>query len=83
MHLNDRAFAIAEGLLRQAAVIGGKIHEIAGVRVLDCGVESLGSDAAGLGLARAALAGAGEVKLLAAGTPASAWPGCQSTPMLT
>lgn len=77
MHLNDRAFTIAEGLLRQAAVIGGKIHEIAGVRVLDCGVESPGSDAAGLGLARAALAGAGEVKLLAPGTPASAWPGCQ------
>lgn len=77
MHLNDRAFTIAEGLLRRAAVIGGEIHEIAGVRVLDCGVESPGSEAAGLGLARAALAGAGEVALLPPGAVASAWPGCQ------
>lgn len=76
MHLNKRAFTIAERLLRQAAALGGTVHETGGVWVLDCGVQSPGSDAAGLGLARAALAGAGEVRLLAPGSPESAWPEC-------
>ena len=55
MRLNETTFSIAEGLISQAATIGAEVHEIGGVRVLDCGVKAPGSDAAGLGMARTAL----------------------------
>jgi methenyltetrahydromethanopterin cyclohydrolase len=77
MDLNDQAFAIAAGLIRQAAALGCLVHETAGVQVLDCGVECSGSEAAGLGMARAAVGGAGEVTLVTPGSTASAWAECQ------
>lgn len=64
MQLNHRAFAIARGLLSQAEAIGCRAVEAAGVRILDCGVRSPGSERAGIGMAQAALAGLAEVDVL-------------------
>ena len=79
MGLNERGFEIAEELVRRADAIAGVCNDLGGVRVLDCGIVASGSDEAGLGMARVALGGAGEVSLTAAALidPAlAAWPGC-------
>ena len=79
MGLNERGHEIAADLIRHAVEIGAACHEVGGVRLLDCGVDAQGSPAAGLGMARVALGGAGEVSLTeaAAADPAvAAWPGC-------
>ena len=76
MRLNETTFSIAEGLISQAATIGAEVHEIGGVRVLDCGVKAPGSDAAGLGMARTALGGAGDASLIPVGGRDSAWQEC-------
>lgn len=89
MGLNDAGFTIAEGLVRRCAEIGAAVAVCGGVVVLDCGVNAAGSDEAGLGMARVALGGAGEVVISPASSkpassiPASSthaeaapWPGC-------
>lgn len=79
MGLNERGYEIAEDLIRRAAEIGAVCQTLAGVRVLDCGVTARGGDAAGVGMARVALGGAGAVSVLQAALaePATAaWPGC-------
>jgi len=85
MGLNDAGFTIAEGLVRRCAELGAAVAVCGGVVVLDCGVNAAGSDEAGLGMARVALGGAGDVVITpASSTPASSthaagpapWPGC-------
>jgi methenyltetrahydromethanopterin cyclohydrolase len=78
MGLNQRGHEIAEGLVGRASEIKAACHDRGGVRVLDCGVEAPGSDAAGLGMACVALGGGGRVELLppAADPALAAWPGC-------
>ena len=79
MGLNERGYEIAEDLIRRANEIDAVCHDRGGVRVLDCGVSTSGSAAAGTGMARVALGGAGTVSLLEpdeAGPATTAWPGC-------
>ncbi|MFM8414232.1 MAG: methenyltetrahydromethanopterin cyclohydrolase [Planctomycetota bacterium] len=79
MGLNERGYEIADDLVHRAADIAAACHDRGGVRVLDCGVTAPGGDAAGLGMARVALGGAGAVSLLepAADDPVvAAWPDC-------
>lgn len=79
MGLNERGYEIAADLVDRAADIAAACHDRGGVRVLDCGVTAPGGDAAGLGMARVALGGAGAVSLHepAADDPTlAAWPGC-------
>jgi len=76
MGLNQRGHEIAADLWLRADEIAATRHERGGVRVLDCGIKAAGSDAAGLGMARVALGGEGEVSLIAAGGTTAAWPGC-------
>ncbi len=78
MGLNELGYEIAARLVARAAEIDTVCHDRGGVRVLDCGVEAAGSDAAGLGMARVALGGGGEVALLPPGTDPTqaAWQGC-------
>jgi len=76
MTLNERAYAIAADLVAGAAGLGAACHDRDGVRVLDCGVRAAGGVDAGLGMARAALAGLGTVGLVAVGADDTAWPGC-------
>lgn len=73
MGLNERAYEIAEGMVRRADALAVACHDIAGVRVLDCGVAAAGCDEAGLEMARVALGGEGSVTLLPAGE--AAWSG--------
>jgi methenyltetrahydromethanopterin cyclohydrolase len=79
MGLNERGHEIAADLIRHAAEIVAVCHQRGGVSVLDCGVAAPGSPSAGLGMARVALGGAGQVSLsdAAAADPArAAWPDC-------
>lgn len=76
MHLNQQAFTIAEDLLLSAEALNAASHVIGGVRVLDCGVHASGCDTAGIGMARASLAGQAEVSQLPPDTAGSAWPDC-------
>lgn len=76
MSLNAAAHRAAEDLLADAAAFGAAVETRAGVRVVDCGVRVRGGDAAGLVMARVALAGRAAVDLLPPGAAAGAWPGC-------
>jgi methenyltetrahydromethanopterin cyclohydrolase len=79
MNLNAAAQRIADQLVARAEAVGVDVTSRAGVRVVDCGVRAGGSHEAGLLMARAALAGLGEVTLLPAGGAAGAgeeWPEC-------
>ncbi len=67
MGLNETGYEIAEKLASRCAEIGAAVIETGGVRLLDCGVNSTGSDEAGLGMARVAMGGGGEVLILPAG----------------
>lgn len=78
MSLNEAAVAIAESLVASAADHRVTCHDTAGVRVVDCGVAAEGGTAAGLVLARTALAGLGGVAVVPRGGDAFgvAWPDC-------
>lgn len=67
MTLNAAAHEIAEHLVARASAVGAEVLTTAGVRVVDCGVRAAGSAEAGLLMARAAMAGLGEVVLLPIG----------------
>jgi methenyltetrahydromethanopterin cyclohydrolase len=80
MHLNQRAYAIAQAAWDRADELGAARHTVGGVRVVDCGTQAGGGAEAGLAMAHAAVAGLGEVALRpanpSAGSFADAWPGC-------
>ena len=79
MDLNTTAFGIAEHIVARAAALGVEVVPTAGARVVDCGIRAAGSVEAGLLMARAAMAGLGEVDLLPAGQADSApdgWADC-------
>lgn len=62
-HLNAGAARVVDDLLANAADADIRVGSVAGARVIDCGVEVNGSLTAGMALARACLAGRGEVTL--------------------
>jgi len=76
MKLNRAAATIAEAMITDAASLGVALHDVAGVRVLDCGAKCRGSTAAGLGMAHVALAGLGTVAVEPAAGFNDEWPGC-------
>jgi methenyltetrahydromethanopterin cyclohydrolase len=78
MQLNQASFEIADAVRADARRLGVACHEIAAVRVIDCGVNAAGSDDAGLAMARAAMGGLGDVRLVADGGTAfgAVWPDC-------
>ncbi|NCA10618.1 methenyltetrahydromethanopterin cyclohydrolase [bacterium] len=80
MTLNESGLRIAERALAEAASLGIRVVTAGGTRVVDCGVETVGSDAAGIVLAEVALAGRGRVWIEPVGGHdaafAAAWPGC-------
>jgi methenyltetrahydromethanopterin cyclohydrolase len=67
--LNATAIAALQAALAAGDDLGIAISHIAGAQVVDCGVEAPGSDAAGLLMARVAMAGLGEVSLEPAESP--------------
>jgi methenyltetrahydromethanopterin cyclohydrolase len=80
MHLNAKAVGIAEQLVARASALGVDVVSIEGVRVVDCGVRAAGGIDAGLLMARAAMAGLGEVGLVPAGAGDAipdGWPDCR------
>ena len=78
MSLNSTASGLADLLCADPEACGVSIVRIAGARIVDCGVQAPGSDAAGLALARIAMAGGGDVAVAnVADTPlATTWPDC-------
>ncbi len=79
MSLNEAGYAIAETLVGRCASLGIATIDTGGVRLVDCGVAAAGSDEAGLGMARVALGGLGEVAVWPADSGTGhvvAWPGC-------
>lgn len=76
MQLNLSALAIAEPLCERAATIAAVVHHVDGGRILDCGVGTVGSIEAGLGMARVALGGLGAVAFEPAAAPLPDWPDC-------
>lgn len=62
--LNERAHRLADEMAADAAALRLAIHNVAGARVLDCGVRAEGGLRAGLALARVCLADQTEVALL-------------------
>lgn len=78
MPLNPAGYTIAAELAAEAARFGVACHETAGVRVVDCGVRASGTPEAGLAMARAAMAGLGDVQLVPAGAGghAAVWSDC-------
>jgi methenyltetrahydromethanopterin cyclohydrolase len=85
MSLNEAAFRLAEPLITAPQAFGSARHGIGGTTVIDCGANEPGGTAAGLLLARVALAGLAAVDLRAAAEGAGAtddWPDCP-WPMVT
>ena len=80
MTLNESGLRIAERALAEAVPLGIEAAASGGVRVIDCGVKAVGSDAAGLALAEVALAGLGRVWIEPVGGHDAAfaadWPAC-------
>jgi methenyltetrahydromethanopterin cyclohydrolase len=78
--LNESGLAIVERALPEARHLAIAVETIAGTRVIDCGVHARGSDAAGLMLAEAAMAGRGAAWLEPPERPdaafAAVWPAC-------
>ena len=70
MQLNHASVKITDTLRAGASHAGVASHEIAGVRVIDCGVSEGGSNEAGLAMARAAMGGLGDVQLVTSKFPA-------------
>ena len=79
MSLNAAAHGIARQLVARAAALGCEVLETARVQVVDCGVRGRGGVDAGILMARAALAGLGDVAILPAAIDAGTvdeWPDC-------
>jgi methenyltetrahydromethanopterin cyclohydrolase len=76
MLLNESAFTVVEPLLADAPRSGASVHDIGGVRVVDCGVREPGGIHAGLTMARAALAGRAAVSLEPETGFGDDWPDC-------
>lgn len=79
MNLNAAAHGIADQLVARAAALGAEVVATAGVRVVDCGVRARGGIDAGLLVARAAMAGLGDVDVLPVGSGPGGddeWPDC-------
>lgn len=78
MPLNSAAFGLADELCAAAAAAGVSVGRIAAARIVDCGVRAPGGDAAGLAMARIAMAGGGAVAVGGVGgTPlATTWADC-------
>jgi methenyltetrahydromethanopterin cyclohydrolase len=62
--LNDRAARLTDQVLSDAAALSLTVHTIAGARVIDAGVESLGGFAAGLIMARICMADLAEIGIV-------------------
>ena len=79
MSLNEAAHAIAAHLVARAEALHCAVVTTGGVRVIDCGVRAAGGIDAGLLMARAAMAGLGDVTIHAADAEAASpgeWPDC-------
>jgi methenyltetrahydromethanopterin cyclohydrolase len=76
MLLNESALAVVKPLLAGGPQAGTTVHEIGGVRVVDCGVQTPGGADAGLLMARAAMAGRGTITLEPPGGFGEEWPDC-------
>jgi methenyltetrahydromethanopterin cyclohydrolase len=71
--INERAQRLADYMAANSTTLRIAVEQIAGARVLDCGIKAPGGLQAGLGLARVCLAGLGDVALASgdiAGMPA-------------
>lgn len=68
--LNASAAVLVGEMLAHAAELGIACHDSCG-RIVDCGVEAAGGDAAGIAMAEVAMAGLGRVALVPAGDD---WP---------
>ena len=79
MTLNERAQLIADEVERNAVRLRVHVTKVAGARVIDCGGAVQGSLAAGLLLARACLADAGEVAYVPYPVPEIGGPAVQVT----
>lgn len=66
--LNERALRVAEEMIGRAFELRVGVQNLAGARLLDCGIQAAGGLQAGLGLARVCLAGLGDVSLVAGET---------------
>jgi methenyltetrahydromethanopterin cyclohydrolase len=82
MQLNAGALRLAEEIISRSGALGVACDTTAdGVRVVDCGVKTAGSVEAGVLLARAAMAGLGEVHVEQPGHAPEAftqvWPACE------
>ena len=76
--LNEVAYRIAEEAIADAGRLSVEVHETAGVRVVDCGVRARGGEAAGLVMARVAMAGLGGARVEPAAVAfAAEWPDCE------
>lgn len=64
MSLNDRANVVADELARRADDLGVEVQTVGGARIMDAGVEQIGSLNAGLLVARACMAELGSVNLV-------------------
>lgn len=76
MLLNESALAVIEPLLTDASRWSAHVHDLGGVRVIDCGVQKAGGTQAGLMMARAALAGRGSVIVEPPPGFGEEWPNC-------
>jgi len=79
MSLNEAAYDLVRPLLDQPGLFGTSCHRRGGAWVVDCGVAAPGGPEAGLLMARAALGGLGEARLVEAAEAEMAfeggWPG--------
>ena len=80
MPLNEAAFRLVEPLVGDPQAFGAVVSRLGGVTVVDCGVKAVGSEAAGLLVARAAMADLGRVECredaASDGPFAALWPAC-------
>jgi methenyltetrahydromethanopterin cyclohydrolase len=79
MTLNERANAVADELARHADQLRVSVSKVGGARVIDCGGAVVGSLGAGLAMARACLAGLGEVAYVPCPVPEIGGPAVQVT----
>jgi methenyltetrahydromethanopterin cyclohydrolase len=74
--LNERAGALVDGLVADAAALGIEVHTLdSGARLVDCGAEARGGLQAGLGFAAACMGGLGRIDPLAVTVGERTWPG--------
>jgi methenyltetrahydromethanopterin cyclohydrolase len=76
LSLNERAGALVDGLVADAAALGIKVHTLdSGARLVDCGAEVRGGLQAGLGFAAACMGGLGRIDPMAVTVGERTWPG--------